>query len=102
MPQRNNSPLRIQFGVRGWAAIAVAIAMLVAIVLLAIGFFILVLPLLLLAPILIWLLPKPKIYRVDIPSDAPPANDATTIEGDFHVIDVTSDGTLKPPDTLGP
>jgi len=86
MQRLPNSPVRIQFGVRGWAAVAVGLAILVAATLLAIGFLFLVLPVVLLAPILFWFLPKPKIYKVGSPSEVPSAAEAIVIEGDFNVV----------------
>jgi len=77
---------QFQFGVRGWAAVAVGLVMLVAVALLAIGFFVLILPVLVLAPILFWILPKPNLYRVVTPAEKPPATDATIIEGNYKVI----------------
>ena len=99
MPQLPNSPIRIQFGLRGWAAIAVGLAILGAVAFVAVGLFIFFLPLLLLAPVLYWLLPKPKIYRVGNPA-AKRANDATIIDGEFRVIDATSEGNSEPASTL--
>jgi hypothetical protein len=81
------SPLRIQFGLRGWAAIAAALVLLAAVIFLAIGLFVFLLPVLLLAPILYWLLPKPKIYRISNPASA--AEGATVIDGEFRVMDVS-------------
>jgi hypothetical protein len=45
----------------------------------------------LLAPILFWFLPKPKVYRVGTPSQKPPPAEATIIEGEFKVIDHPTD-----------
>ena len=91
MQRLPNSPLQFQFGVRGWAAIAVGVAILAVAAFLAIGFLILILPVVLLASILFWFLPKPKFYRVGARSEKPPVTEATIIEGDFKVIDDTSD-----------
>ena len=87
MQRLPNSPFQFRVGVRGWAAIAVGAAILAVVALLAIGFFILLLPLVLLAPILFWFLPKPRIYRFGARPEKPPATDAAVIEGDFKVID---------------
>ena len=96
-----NSPVRIQFGLRGWAAIAVGIAILAAVSFLAIDFLVLILPVVLLGSILLWFLPKATLYRVDAPSEKPPANDAATIEGDLQVIEGACNENLKPPGTPG-
>ena len=88
MPQR--APLRIQIGLRGWAAIAAGLAILAAGIFLAIGLIVFLLPLLLLAPILYWLLPKPKIYRVGNPGTKKAAEGAAVIDGEFRVIDAST------------
>jgi hypothetical protein len=91
MQRLPNSPLQFQLGVRGWAAIAVSVATLAVVAFLAIGLLILILPVVLLASILFWFLPKPKFYRVGTRSEKPSATEATIIEGHFKVIDNTSD-----------
>jgi hypothetical protein len=88
---QRNFPFQFQFDVRGWAAVAVGLALLAALAFLAVGLFILILPLMLLAPILFWFLPKPKVYRVGTPSQKPPPTEATIIEGEFKVIDHPTD-----------
>src|ERR1700690_388100 len=100
MPQQPNSPIRIQFGLRGWAAIAVAMAILGAVAFVAVGLLIFFLPLLLLAAVLYWLLPKPKIYRVGIPA-AKRAKDAMIIDGEFRVAGTgTSEENFEPASKL--
>ena len=91
MPRLPNSPVQFQFGVRGWAAIAVGLIVLAAIAFLAVGLFIVILPLMLLAPILFRFFPKPILYRVGAPPEKPRAAAAPIIEGDFKVIDNTGD-----------
>jgi len=100
MQRLPNSPIRIQFGLRGWAATAVGTAILAAISFLAIGFIIFILPVVLLGSILFLFLPKPTLYQIGIPSEKPPVKGTTIIEGEFSVIDGTSDDKLKPPGTL--
>ena len=85
---------QFQFGVRGWAAVAAGLAILAVIAFLAIGFLIFILPVVLLASLVFWFLPKPKIYRV--PAQKPPATDGAVIEGDFKVIRDTSDRNSGP------
>ena len=91
MQQIPNSPIQFQLGVRGWAAIAVGVAILAVVTFLAIGFLILILPVVLLASILFWFLPKPKFHRVSAWSEKPPVTDATVIEGHYKIIDNTND-----------
>jgi hypothetical protein len=91
MQRLPDSPIQFQFGVRGWAAIAVGLVILAVVAFLAIGFLILILPVLLLASILFWFLPKQKFHRVGAWSEKPPVTDTTVIEGHFKVIDNTSD-----------
>jgi hypothetical protein len=91
MQRLPNSPIQFRFGVRGWAAIAVGLVILAVVTFLAIGIFILLLPVVLLASILFWFLPKPSFHRVGARSEKPPVAEATIIEGHFKVIDNTSD-----------
>jgi len=91
MQRLPNSPIQFQLGVRGWAAIAVGVAILTVVTFLAIGFLILIMPAVLLASILFWFLPKPKFHRAGTRSEKPPVTEATIIEGNFKVIDNTSD-----------
>ena len=86
-----NSAIQFRFGVRGWAAIAVGVAILAVAAFLAIGFLILILPVVLLASILFWFLPKPKFHHVDAWSEKPPVTDATVIEGHYKIIDNAND-----------
>jgi hypothetical protein len=85
---------QFQFGVRGWAGVAAALAALVVIAFLAIGLLIFILPVVLLASVVLWFLPKPKFYRV--PAEKPPATDGGVIEGDFKVITDTRDRNPQP------
>jgi hypothetical protein len=90
MSEPNSSPIRIQFGFRGWAAIVVAMAILAAIAFLAIGSFVFFLPVLIIAPIFYWLMPKPKPISNPMSNDIPrPGNDADIIEGEFTVVSAT-------------
>jgi len=84
MPQY--SPVRIQFGLRGWAAIVVGLAIVGAIAFLAIGLLVFLLPVLILSPVLYWLMPKHGRNRVG-PAEKEPAGGTTIIDGNFRVID---------------
>ena len=93
MPRPSNSPIRIQLGLRGWAAIAAVLAILIAVTIaiafLAIGFFVFVLPVLLLAPLFYYFMPKPKpVHRVSDTAEQE-LNRPTTIDGTFRVTDMT-------------
>ena len=66
----------IRFGLRGWAAILVGLLVLGAITILALGFFVLLLPVLLLAPILYYFLPRPKAGQ----------GEPGVIDGEFRVV----------------
>jgi hypothetical protein len=94
--RRLNSPVRFQLGLSGWTAVAgglLIVTALAAAAFLAIGVFVLVLPLLLIAPLARHFLRTQK-----------PANDPTTsnrangiiIDGDFRVID--HQGATERPD----
>jgi hypothetical protein len=96
MRRLSNSPFQYRFGLRGWAAVAVGLAILAAISFLAIGFVVLILPVVLLAPIFLRFLPKSKFYRVSSPVEKPPATEATVIEGDFKVISSAPDRNSDP------
>jgi hypothetical protein len=96
MRRLTNSPSQYQFGLRGWAAVTVGLAILAAVAFLAIGFVVLILPVMLLAPILFRFLPKSKFYKVSSPVEKPPATGATVIEGDFKVISNAPDRNSDP------
>ena len=91
-PHLQESPKHIRFDLRGWAAIATGLALLVAVTFLAIGLFIFFLPVLLLAPVLYWLMPKPKGYRVSNTASKKAAKGTTIIDGEFRVIDANPSG----------
>jgi hypothetical protein len=86
MQQLPNSPVRIQFGLRGWAAIVAGLAILGVIAFLAVGLLIFLLPVLLLSTVLYWFLPKPKRSSV-FPAEKPPGAGTTIIDGNFRVIE---------------
>jgi hypothetical protein len=90
MKQLGNSPIRIQFGLRGWAAIALGLAILAGVAFLAIGFLIFLLPILILSSILYWLLPKQRLYRVGTPAEKEARNGTTIIDGEFRVIEAST------------
>ena len=74
-------------GLRGWAALAAGLAVLATIAVLAIGLVIFVLPIVLLAPIVFWLLPKPKPKRApaSVPASNKQSSGAQIIDGSFTV-----------------
>jgi hypothetical protein len=103
MPQPHNSPVRVQFGLRGWAAIVTAVIVLGAVTVLAFGFLVFMLPVLILAPVIYWLVPKPKVYRVNNPAEKEVAGGTTIIDGDFRVISGgASEGKSEPSNNLKP
>jgi hypothetical protein len=81
-PQNNSRVHILRFGLRGWAAIGVATAILIAVAALAIGLFVFLLPVLLLAPALYYFLPRPKIHAVR--NEA--SKGSTIIDGVFRVV----------------
>lgn len=95
MQQLPNSPIRIQFGLRGWAAIILGLVIVCVIAFLAIGFLIFLLPVLLLSTVLYWFLPRPKRSPV-FPAEKPPAGGTTIIDGNFRVIDRSADTNANP------
>ena len=72
-------------GLRGWAAIAAGLAVLATIAFLAIGLVIFVLPIVLLAPIIFWLLPKPKRAPASVLASSKQSSGAQIIDGSFTV-----------------
>jgi hypothetical protein len=84
MQQSNNPRVHIlRFGLRGWATIGVATAVLVAAAVLATVLFVFFLPVLLLAAVAYLFLPKLRLGSV---KKGPPA-DTTIIDGEFRVVD---------------
>jgi hypothetical protein len=84
MQQNNNPRIRVlRLGLRGWAAVGVGLAVLIALATLAIGLIVILLPLALLASAFYYFLPRQKISLA--------GNDAPTgpqiIDGEFHVVD---------------
>jgi|ERR1019366_2352293 hypothetical protein len=95
MSRLPNSQIHIQLGLRGWAAIATALAIFiavpVAIAFFAIGLFVFVLPVMLLAPLFYYFTPKqkPTFDSVSaLPNEVP--NSTTIIDGTFRVTDSNS------------
>jgi hypothetical protein len=85
------SPLRLRLGFSGWAAIAASLALLAAIIaalaFLAIGLFVVFLPVMLLAPVLYYFMPRPKPTHPRRNGQKTAATkDATIIDGEFRVI----------------
>ena len=92
MQQLHGSGTRIQLGLKGWAAIGVGFTVVLAMVLLAIGFFIFILPGLILAPVLFYFAHRPNtIPRSDNPSPLQQESQGRVIDGEFRVIDSGND-----------
>jgi hypothetical protein len=94
MPRLQNSPVRTQIGLRGWAAITASLIILIAvpvvIAFFAIGLLVFVVPAMLLAPLFYYFMPKPKpIYPVSVSAEEEPKR-PTTIDGTFRVTDMTA------------
>jgi hypothetical protein len=93
MQQLPGSQYRLQFGLKGWAAIIVGLAIFIAVAsLLAIGFFFVVLPVMVLAPVICYFIPKKSSYVVASPERTGPlrttgeAKGGAVIDGDYRVI----------------
>ena len=101
MQQIPGSQYRLQFGVKGWAAIvlgiAILVATLIAVAFLAISLLVFALPVMLVAPVLFYFMPKRKVFFVGTPGATGMTNTTnestpgTIIDGSFRVIDA------KPP-----
>jgi hypothetical protein len=94
MQQLPGSQYRIQFGLKGWAAIVIGLTAFIAVAAaLAIGFLFIALPMIVLAPVLYWFMPKRKVFFVGTPGTIKQTNDAsgsppgTVIDGTFREID---------------
>jgi hypothetical protein len=75
MQQLPGSQYRIQFGVKGWAAIAVGLIAFIAVAAaLAIGFVLVALPMIVLAPAIYWFMPKRKVFFVENPDAKKPTS----------------------------
>ena len=94
MQQLPGSQYRIKFGLKAWALIAVGLTAFIAVAIgLAIGFFFIALPMIIVAPFIYWFMPKRKIHFVESPGttgvvyDANDSSPGTIIDGEFRVID---------------
>ena len=93
MPQPPKSPIPIQFGLSGWVGIISALATLAlfvgAIAFLAVGLFVIFLPILLIVPILYYFLPhlKPKVAPLNGGATQWATKSQTIIDGEFRVVD---------------
>jgi hypothetical protein len=88
MPQPPNTSRLIQFTLSGWigvaGALAVFAAVAVALVFLAVGLLVFLLPALLVAPVLYYFWHKPGITPMG--DNAKPGTRGAIIEGDFRVL----------------
>jgi hypothetical protein len=94
MPRLLNSSTRIQIGLRGWAAIAASLIILIAvpvvIAFFAIGLLVFLLPAMLLVPLIHYFMPKSKpIHRMRASADEKLIR-PTTIDGTFRVTEMTT------------
>jgi UPF0716 family protein affecting phage T7 exclusion len=92
MPRPPNSPVQLQLRLSGWKAIAVGLVILATIIaalgLLAIGFFVFFLPVLILVPVLYYFVPKLRPRRFTQTDAArQPKDGGAVIDGDFRVVD---------------
>jgi hypothetical protein len=88
MQQLHGSGTKIQFGLKGWAAIGVGFAVVLATALLAIGLFIFMLPVLILAPAVFYFTHRSKTFpRAAQRSTDHRSSQGAIIDGEFRVID---------------
>lgn len=109
MPRPPKSPVRIQFGLSGWVAIISALAifavLVAAIAFLAVGLFIFLLPVLLIAPVLYYFMPnlRPKVAPLNGVATQWETKGQTLIDGEFRVVDANEvEGNAKPSGEAGP
>jgi 4-hydroxybenzoate polyprenyltransferase len=101
MQEFNNQRIQLKFGIKGWMAIGVGVAILgaitTAVVLLAVGLFVFTLPMLILAPLIYWLVPKrkPENKPIQHPLRMATSNNTEIIEGEFRVIDRDDDNNQR-------
>lgn len=94
MQQLPGPQYRIQFGIKGWLAIAFGLVAFIAVATaLTVGFFFIALPMIILAPLVYWFMPKRKIGAVINPGvtgvvyDANDSAPGPIIDGTFSESD---------------
>jgi hypothetical protein len=94
MQQLPGSQYRLQFGLKGWASIIVGSGILIAVTtFLAIGFFFVVLPMILLAPVIYYFMPRKSWHVASTPETigtmrAPDeVKGGAVIDGEYRVIE---------------
>ena len=109
MPRQPKSPVRTRFGLSGWVAIISALAifavLVAAIAFLAVGLFVFLLPVLLIAPVLYYFMPnlRPKAVTLNGASAQWETKGQTIIDGEFRVVDANEvEGSAKPPGEARP
>jgi hypothetical protein len=99
MEPQNYSRTQVKFGLRGWVAIGLAIAVLgvmtAAVVFLAVGLFVFTLPVLLLAPVIYYFAPKPKLKPMPAWTGKDMPNNSEIIEGEYRVIKRGGDDEVR-------
>jgi hypothetical protein len=97
MQQLPGSQYRLQFGLRGWATIVVGLVILIAVAtFLAIGFFFVVLPMIVLAPIIYYFMPRKSWHVARTPETiatmraADEGKGGAVIDGECRVIETGS------------
>ena len=98
MQQLPGSQYRLQFGLKGWASIIVGSAILIAVAtFLAIGFFFVVLPMILLAPVIYYFMPRKSWHVVRTPETMgtrmvpDEVKGGAVIDGEYRVIETGPD-----------
>jgi hypothetical protein len=109
MPQPPVSPIRFRLGLSGWTALAsgliLLVAILAAVIFLALGFFIFLLPAMILAPVLYYFMPglKPAPRPGRGAGKTGATEEPTIIDGEFRVInDPTLEDRPRPDDDTKP
>jgi len=98
MQQLPGSQYRLQFGLKGWASIIVGSAILIAVAtFLAIGFFFAVLPMIVLAPIIYYFMPRKSGHVMTTPETmrtmrmTGEEERGKVIDGEYRVIEADPD-----------
>ena len=94
MQQLPGSQYRLQFGLKGWTSVIVGSVILIAVsTFLAIGFFFVVLPMIVLAPVIYYFMPRKSLHAVRTPETigtmraTDELKGGAVIDGEYRVIE---------------
>ena len=94
MLQLPGSQYRLQFGLKGWASIIVGLVIFIAVAtFLAIGFLFVVLPMIVLAPVIYYFMPRKSGHVMRAPEmrETSEVKGGAVIDGEYRVIEADPD-----------